>query len=102
MTNVGQTEYDSGYEAGEKIVSAGITQGICVNKEVGNLSLVLLCQGFVATVKRSGGTVEVLAVDLADPKETQQRIAAALTNNSEVNGNLTLRTTSALVTLKAL
>ncbi len=101
LTHVGQTEYDAGYEAGEKIVSACITQGICVNKEVGNLSLDL-CQGLAAAVIRSGGTVEVLTVDLADPTETQQRIAAVLTSKSEVNGLLTLGTTSALATLKAL
>ncbi len=99
LTHVGQTEYDAGYKEGEKRVSAGITQGIFVNKEVGNLSLDLLSQGFAAVVKRSGGTAEVLTVDLAYPTETQQRITAVLTSNSEVNGFLTLGPTGFLTTL---
>ena len=65
-------------------------RGICVNKEVGNLRLDLRCQGIAVAVIRSGGKVEVLKGDLADPTESQQRISAVWTNNYEVNGLLTL------------
>ena len=45
-----------------------------MNKEVGNLRLDLRCQGIGVAVIRSGGKVEVLTGDLADPTESQQRI----------------------------
>src|SRR5690606_33512808 len=50
----------------------------------------------------AGGTVEVLAVDLANPTDSQQRISAALTSNPNVNGILTLGPTGAAPALAAL
>ena len=76
LTHGGQTGYDAGYAAGGEIVYAGTMQGICVNKEVGNLRIDLRCQGIAVGVIRSGGKVEVLTGDLADPTESQQRITA--------------------------
>ena len=69
LTHGGQIGYDAGYAAGRKIVFAGTMQGICVNKEVGNLRVDLLCQGTAVAVIRSGGKVEVLTGDL----QTQQK-----------------------------
>lgn len=53
-----------------------VFQGICANKEVGNLGLDLRCLVFAATVIKSSGTFEVLTVDLEDPTESQKRIYA--------------------------
>ena len=58
---------------------AGVTTALCVNQEVGNVALDHRCQGFTDGLAESGGTVEVLAVDLTDPTEAQPRISAALT-----------------------
>jgi simple sugar transport system substrate-binding protein len=44
---------------------------------VGNVALDLRCQGFTDAMEEAGGTVEVLAVDLADPTDAQEKIAAA-------------------------
>src|SRR5215216_1724376 len=95
LTHVGQTEYEAGVGAGQRMGEAGVTTAICVNQEVGNVALDLRCQGFTDGLAESGGTTEVLAVDLADPTGSQQKISAALTAAPDVNGILTLGPTGA-------
>lgn len=102
LTHLGQTEYETGYKAGEKMAFAGVRQAICVNQEVGNMSLDLRCQGFADAMKMFGGNVEILSVELADPTETQQRITTVVIRNPEVNGILTLGPMGVLPALKAL
>jgi simple sugar transport system substrate-binding protein len=102
LNHVGQTEYEAGLGAGQRMGEAGVTNAICVNQEVGNVALDLRCQGFTDGLAETGGTVEVLAVDLADPTGAQQAVSAALTANTEVDGILTLGPTGAAPTLAAL
>jgi simple sugar transport system substrate-binding protein len=102
LNHVGQTEYEAGLGAGQRMGEAGVTNAICVNQEVGNVALDLRCQGFTDGLAESGGTVEVLAVDLADPTGSQQAISAALTQNPDANGILTLGPTGAAPALAAL
>jgi simple sugar transport system substrate-binding protein len=78
LTHVGQTEYEAGLGGGQRMAEAGATTALCVNQEVGNVALDLRCEGFTAAMEEAGGTVEVLAVDLADPTDSQEKIAAAL------------------------
>jgi simple sugar transport system substrate-binding protein len=102
MVHVGQTEYEAGFGGGERMAADGVTNALCVNQEVGNVALDLRCQGFTDAMTEAGATVEVLAVDLADPTDSQQRIVAALTANPDVNGVLTLGPTGAAPALAAL
>lgn len=102
LTHVGQTEYEAGFGGGERMAAAGVTNALCVNQEVGNVALDLRCQGFTDALAEAGGTVEVLAVELADPIDAQQRIAAALTANPDINGILTLGPTGSAPALAAL
>jgi simple sugar transport system substrate-binding protein len=102
LTHVGQTEYEAGFGGGERMAAAGVTQAICVNQEVGNVALDNRCQGFTDALAEAGGSVEVLAVDLADPIDAQQRIVAALTSNPDIDGILALGPTGSLPTLLAL
>jgi simple sugar transport system substrate-binding protein len=102
LNHVGQTEYEAGFGGGERMAEAGVTNALCVNQEVGNVALDLRCQGFTDAMTEAGATVEVLAVELADPVDAQQRIAAALTANPDVNGILTLGPTGAAPALAAL
>jgi simple sugar transport system substrate-binding protein len=102
LVHVGQTEYEAGYGGGERMAAAGVTNGLCVNQEVGNVALDLRCQGFTDALAEAGGTADVLAVDLADPIDSQQRVAAALTANPDVDGILTLGPTGAAPTMAAL
>lgn len=102
MVHIGQTEYEAGFGGGERMAAAGVTNALCVNQEVGNVALDLRCQGFTDAMEAAGATVEVLAVDLADPTESQQRISAALSSNPDVDGILTLGPTGAAPALQAL
>jgi simple sugar transport system substrate-binding protein len=102
LVHVGQTEYEAGYGGGERMAAAGATTALCVNQEVGNVALDLRCQGFSDAMSEAGASVEVLAVDLADPVDAQQRVTAALTNNPDIDGILTLGPTGAAPTLAAL
>jgi len=102
LVHVGQTEYEAGFGGGERMAAAGVTTALCINQEVGNVALDLRCQGFTDAMEAAGASVEVLAVELADPVDAQQRVTAALTSNPDVNGILTLGPTGAAPTLAAL
>lgn len=98
LVHVGQTEYEAGLLAGERMAEAGVTEALCINQEVGNAALDLRCDGFTDGL---GGTVTVVPVDLADPTGAQSAVAGALLASPEVNGILTLGPTGALPTLAA-
>ncbi|MCZ7573828.1 MAG: sugar ABC transporter substrate-binding protein [Ardenticatenaceae bacterium] len=102
LVHIGQTEYEAGYGGGERMAAAGAKKALCVNQEVGNAALDLRCKGFTDAMGKAGATVEVLAVDLANPTEAQQRVSAALQSKPDVDSILTLGPTGALPTLKAL
>lgn len=102
LNHVGQTEYEAGYGGGQRMAEAGATNALCINQEVGNVALDLRCQGFTDAMAEAGGTVEVVAVDLADPVDAQQRIGAALTANPDVDSIMTLGPTGAAPALAAL
>lgn len=99
LVHVGQTEYEAGLIAGQRMKEAGVTDALCINQEVGNAALDLRCQGFTDGL---GGTVKVIPVDLADPTGAQSTVAGALQANPGVNGILTLGPTGALPTMAAL
>lgn len=102
LTHIGQTEYEAGFGGGERMAEAGATTAICVNQEVGNIALDQRCEGFTDAMAEAGGTVEVLAVDLADPTDAEQRISAALVANPDVDSIFTLGPTGAAPALAAL
>ena len=102
LTHVGQTEYEAGKGGGEKMGAEGVTNAICVNQEVGNAALDLRCQGFADGLAESGGKSTVVGVELSDPTGAQQRISAALTADSSIDGVLTLGPTGAAPALAAL
>ena len=99
LTHVGQTEFEAGVGAGERMAQEGITNALCINQEVGNAALDQRCDGFEQGL---GGTVEVVSVDLTDPTGAQSAIETALGQNADVNGILTLGPTGADPALAAL
>jgi simple sugar transport system substrate-binding protein len=102
LTHVGQTEYEAGVGAGKRMGEAGVTTALCVNQEVGNVALDDRCRGFTDGLADSGGTVDVVQVNLNNPTEAQSRIEAALSSNPDVDGILTLGPTGAGPALEAL
>jgi simple sugar transport system substrate-binding protein len=102
LAHVGQTEYEAGLAGGERLAAGGARRVLCVNHEVGNLSQDQRCAGVRDALEAAGGTTRVLAVDLADPADTQQRIAGALTADADVDGLITLGPAAAAPALAAL
>lgn len=100
LTHVGQTEFEAGVGAGQRMAEAGVTNTICVNQEVGNVALDLRCDGFAEGL----GDIpsEVVAVDLADPAGAQAAIEATLSGDESIDGILTLGPTGADPALAAL
>lgn len=96
LRHVGQTEYEAGVGAGERMAEAGVTSALCVNQEVGNVALDERCRGFTDGL---GGDVEIVAVSM-DPTEVSNAVSAALSD--DVQGILALGPTGAEPTLEAL
>lgn len=100
LTHVGQTEFEAGVGAGERMAAEGVTNTICVNQEVGNAALDLRCEGFAEGL--GGVPSEVVAVDLSDPTGSQAAIEAAISADPTIDGILTLGPTGAAPALAAL
>lgn len=99
LTYVGQTEFEAGVEAGKRMAAAGVTNALCVNHQQGVVTLDQRCDGFA---KGLGGAVKQVAVDGSNPTAAQSGIQAALRNNADANGMLTLGPAGADPALKAL
>lgn len=102
LAHVGQTEYEAGFGAGQRMAEAGATNALCVNQEVGNAALDLRCQGFTDAMGEAGASVSVLAVDLADPTGSAARISAALSEDESIDAVFTLGPTGAAPALQVL
>ncbi len=90
LAHIGQEEYDAGVGAGQKYADAGVKNALCVIHEQGNSGLEARCKGFSDALTKGGGKVANLAVDLNDPTGVQQKLSAALTADSSIDGVLLL------------
>ncbi len=79
--HVGQEEFDAGKAAGGALAEMGGTNGICINHEVGNVSLDDRCAGFA---EGFGGKVTVLPTT-NDPAEIEAKVKAALAADGSID-----------------
>ena len=79
--HVGQEEYDAGKKAGEELAAMDGKKGLCVNHEVGNVSLDQRCEGFTAGF---GGSVTVLPTT-NDPGEILSKVKAAIASDGDID-----------------
>lgn len=91
LLHVGQDEYDAGKAAGAKLKAMGGKQGLCVNQEVGNVSLDLRCKGFADGF---GGNVKVLPTS-NDPSEIRSKVRAALDSDESIDTIMALSASTA-------
>jgi simple sugar transport system substrate-binding protein len=77
---LGQSEYEAGVAAGERVKALGVSKAACLNQEVGNVSLDDRCAGFAEGL---GAEVPVVAGTI-DPTEMKGRVAAYLRANPGV------------------
>jgi simple sugar transport system substrate-binding protein len=75
---LGQSEYEAGVMAGERVAKLGVKKAVCLNHEVGNSSLDDRCAGFA---KGLGVDVPVLN-GVMDPTEMKNRTVGYLNANS--------------------
>jgi simple sugar transport system substrate-binding protein len=95
---LGQSEYEAGVMAGERVKKLSVTKAVCANHEVGNVSLDDRCAGFA---KGLGVEVPVLN-GVMDPTEMKNRIVAFLNTNADTQFILTVGIGSAEPGLVAL
>jgi simple sugar transport system substrate-binding protein len=88
------SEYDSGKKAGERLAKEGILKVVCINHEVGNVSLDERCQGLNDGLAPAGGGTEVVAVS-PDPADVQRRTEAYLSAHPDVQAVFALGATAA-------
>ena len=81
------SEYDSGKKAGERLAKDGILKVVCINHEVGNVSLDDRCRGLNDGLAPSGGGTEVVAVT-PDPADIQRRTEAYLSAHPDVQARV--------------
>nr|WP_163501610.1 sugar ABC transporter substrate-binding protein [Halomonas socia] len=84
--HIGQSEYEAGRRAAERMQEMGVEKGVCINHEQGNQGLDQRCDGFV---EGFDGNAEQLATTY-DPTAIRNAIVAYLNENSDVRGVLTL------------
>jgi len=94
---LGQSEYEAGVLAGERVKPLGIKHPLCVNQEVGNISLDDRCRGF-----QDGLGIEVPVLQgVMDPVEMKGRILAHLQSKPDTDFVLALGPTGAEPALAA-
>jgi simple sugar transport system substrate-binding protein len=102
LGHIGQTEYEAGVAAGGRLASGGAKQVLCVNHEVGNVSLDTRCRGLADGLAKQRARMQVLGVSLADPEDATQRIRSALARDPAIDGMLMLGPAGAAAALSAL
>ncbi|MGO4570485.1 sugar ABC transporter substrate-binding protein [Microvirga sp. 2TAF3] len=81
LLHVGQDEAEAGRIAGAALKDMGGKVGLCVNHEVGNVSLDLRCKGFS---EGFGGKVTVLPVT-NDPADIRAKVKAAVASDPSID-----------------
>jgi len=104
LAHVGQTEYEAGLGAGQRMKDAGVKNGVCFNQEVGNQALTLRCNGYFDGLYGEGGAAKgkVLTGQISDPAGMQATMAAALSADPTIDGVMTLGPTVAVPALAAI
>ena len=96
LTYVGQSEYEAGMKAAEELIKYNITTALCVNHEIGNISLDQREKGFRKVLRENNIDVKTIPIDASGPSETRETIRAYLSTNNTIDGILTLGPLGAL------
>lgn len=96
--HIGQSEYEAGKQAAERMQEMGVEKGLCINHEQGNQGLDQRCDGFI---EGFDGNAEQLATS-HDPTEIRNAIIAYLNDNDDIRGLLTLGSLAAEPMIRAM
>ena len=86
LIHIGQDEYATGKRVGERLRREGAKKAVCVNHEVGNISLDARCQG---VEDGFGGKVTVIPTS-TDFQEAKSKVTAALAGDAALDAIVTL------------
>lgn len=100
LTYIGQSEFEAGMKAAEGLLKYNINKAVCINHEVGNISLDHREAGFKYILNQNGIDVTTIPIDAADPSETKELVRSYLKTNPGTNAILTLGPLGALPILK--
>jgi simple sugar transport system substrate-binding protein len=98
----GGSEYQNGVRAGEIMGKAGVKHTICVNHEVGNVSLDDRCRGFKDGLAKNGGASSDVVPASMDPTDTSGRVEAYLSAHPETDAILALGPAAAVPIMQRL
>lgn len=98
LLHIGQSEYEAGKMAAERMQEMGVEKALCVNHEQGNEGVDRRCNGFI---EGFDGNAEQLATTL-DPVEIRNAIIAYLNQNDDIDGILTLGAQPAEAMIRAM
>ena len=87
LLHVGQDEFVAGKAAGVALAAQGGTKSLCVNHEVGNVSLDQRCAGFAEGFGKNKVTVLPTGNDAA---EVEAKVKAALTSDETIDTIISL------------
>lgn len=90
LTYVGQSEYEAGMKAGDEMLKTGAKYVLCINHEIGNISLDQREQGFRKILIKNNIDVKTVPIDASDPSETREVVRAFLSSNKGVDGIMAL------------
>ena len=90
LTYVGQSEYEAGMKAGEEMLKTGVNNVLCINHEIGNISLDQREQGFRKILIKNNIDVKTVPIEASDPSETREVVRAFLSSNKGVDGIMAL------------
>jgi len=99
LAHVGQPEERAGFEAGKRLVAAGVQRALCVNQQIGNQGLDARCRGLARAMRDAGARARMLGVDDQSPS-TPRKIADAIRSGG-IDGVLALNATSGIESVKA-
>ena len=90
LTYVGQSEYEAGIKAAEEMLKQNVKSVLCINHEIGNISLDQREQGFRKILTENHIPVKTVPIDASDPAETKEMVRSFISSNKKIDGILTL------------
>lgn len=98
LLHVGQSEYEAGRLAAERMVESGAEEGLCLNHEQGNIGTEQRCAGFIDGFE---GNAEQLATTY-DPVSIRNSVMAYLNQNKSIDAILAIGPVTAAPLLQAM
>lgn len=102
LTYVGQSEYEAGQRAAEEMLKYNVNDILCINHEIGNISLDQRERGFREVLTKKNINITILPIDASDPSQTMEMVRAYLSTAPNTDAILTLGPLGAIPIMRLL